>query len=87
MFSSASYDAKAPAANEGKCAFHARGNQRDLVDVICDGGRGVIKLDGDQTRFLQNQGLNESSQESLLADIARIRLLGLDRHRQQVETD
>lgn len=87
MFSAASYDAKAPAANAGKCAFHARGNQRDLVDVICDGGRGVIKLDGDQTRFLQNQGLNESTRESLLADIARIRLQGLDRHQQQTTTD
>ena len=73
----------APPGASGKCAFHERGNQRGLVDIICDDGRGLVRLDGDQTRFVDAEGLGEATQREILADIARTRLRALRRHQAQ----
>ncbi len=62
------------------CAFHSRGDQRGLVDAICNGGRGEVRLDGDQTRFTQSEGLAAADREGLLNDLAVLRLEGLQRH-------
>jgi lipoteichoic acid synthase len=72
------------AANEpGKCAFHGRGNQPGLVDVHCNHGSGLVRLDGDQTRFISSEALDEQHQEAILLEIARVRLQGLKRHQIQ----
>lgn len=63
-----------------KCAFHERGNQRGLVDIICNEGRGLVRLDGDRTRFVESESLDEATQQGVLANLARTRLRALHRH-------
>jgi len=63
------------------CAFHSRGNQGALVEVVCSAGSGQIRLDGDQTRFTHSEGLDEETREEVLTNIAVIRLQGLERHK------
>ena len=65
------------------CAFHSRGDRRGLVEVICNSGRGQVKLDGDRTRFVSSEGLDEQQQSEILVDLARLRLEGLRRHEAQ----
>lgn len=64
------------------CAFHSRGDQRGLVEAICSGARGQIRLDGDQTRFTHSEGLSDQDRSDILADLAALRLEGLRRHEQ-----
>ena len=61
------------------CAFHSRGDQRGLVEVICSQGRGQIRLDGDSTRFVTVERLDDQAQEQILQDLAVLRLDGLRR--------
>jgi hypothetical protein len=68
--------------NRTKCAFHARGDRRGLLEVICPEGYGQIRLDGDRTRFVQNQGLEEGRMQSILYTVTKERLSALRRHRQ-----
>jgi len=63
------------------CAFHSRGDQRGLVEVICNSGRGKIILDGDQTRFIHHEGLADMEQKRVLNTLAALRLEGLRRHK------
>ena len=64
-----------------KCAFHARGDRRGLLEVICPEGYAQVRMEGDKTRFLQSDGFSESRKQSILYTIARERLAGM--HRQQ----
>ncbi len=63
-----------------KCAFHARGDRRGLLEVICPEGHGQIRLDGDRTRFVQNEGLEENRMQSILHTVTHERLAALRRH-------
>lgn len=64
-----------------KCAFHARGDRRGLLEVICPEGHGTIRMEGDHTRFVQSAGLDEQRKESILYTVAQERLAAL--HRQE----
>jgi len=65
----------------GKCAFHARGDRRGLLEVICPEGHGQIRLEGDLTRFVHGNDFDEQRKQSILDMVARERLAAL--HRQQ----
>jgi lipoteichoic acid synthase len=64
-----------------KCAFHARGDRRGLLEVICPEGYGQVRMEGDLTRFVQSDGFGEQRKQSILYTIAKERLASL--HRQQ----
>ena len=63
-----------------KCALHVRGSSHSLVDVTCPEGFGLVRLEGDSTRFIQTDGLTEETQQLILRVIARERLEGHQRH-------
>jgi hypothetical protein len=71
----------APQSTEPGCAFHLSGAERGLVDVFCPSGEGRIVLEGDDTRFLEVEGLSAERQAQLLTAVARERLAGLRRAR------
>jgi len=64
----------------GRCAFHVRGSQHSLVDVFCPDGYGLVRLDGDSTRFIRKEGISGQKQVVILHAIARERLEGHQRH-------
>jgi lipoteichoic acid synthase len=64
-----------------KCAFHARGDRRGLLEVICPEGYGQVRMEGDRTRFVQSTGFNEQRKQSILYTVATERLAAL--HRQE----
>lgn len=55
------------------CVFHARGDQRDRVNVFCDHGSGTIVIAGDDSRFLKTTGLSEMREQHLLERLAQER--------------
>ena len=67
------------ASKTTKCAFHARGDRRGLLEVICPEGYGQVRLEGDRTRFVQSTGLDEQRKQTILYTIAKERLAGLYR--------
>ena len=69
----------------GKCAFHSRGDQRGLVQLTCSSGRGQVRLDGDRTRFVNDQGLDQATMDDILSFIGRMRLEALQRHRDDMD--
>ena len=64
----------------GRCAMHVRGSQHSLVDVFCPQGVGLVRLDGDATKFIQNEGITAEKQAVILRAIAKERLEGDQRH-------
>jgi len=64
-----------------KCAFHARGDRRGLLEVICPEGYGQVRMEGDRTRFEQSTGFDEQRKQTVLTTVAQERLADL--HRQQ----
>ncbi len=64
-----------------KCAFHARGDRRSLLEVICPEGYGQVRMEGDRTRFVQSTGFDEQRKQSILYTVAQERLAAL--HRQE----
>ena len=64
-----------------KCAFHARGDRRGLLEVICPEGYGQVRMEGDRTRFVQSTGFDEQRKQTVLYTVAQERLADL--HRQQ----
>lgn len=67
---------------KSRCVFHARGDQRDHIDVICPNGSGTIKLAGDDSEFIDNNHLTQQQREASLAELAHIRL-DLQKNHQQ----
>lgn len=65
---------------EGRCAFHIRGADPSLVDVFCPQGQGQVKLNGDDTAFIQNSGISTEKQDELIRVIGQQRLQGQQRH-------
>ncbi|MCZ6504136.1 MAG: sulfatase-like hydrolase/transferase [Gammaproteobacteria bacterium] len=65
-----------------KCAFHARGDRRGLLEVICPEGYGQVRMEGDKTRFEQSDGFAEQRKQSILYTIAKERLAGMQRQQQ-----
>ena len=62
------------AASEPRCMMHARGDQRDRVNVYCPEGKGTIKVMGDDSYFVNNEGLESGRRQQLLDALARQRL-------------
>ncbi len=58
-----------------RCVFHSRGDDRNLVEVYCDAGRGTVRLAGDDSRFLSQRGLTPERQGEILLRLARLRLM------------
>ncbi len=70
---------------EGRCAFHIRGADPSLVDVFCPQGQGQVKLNGDDTRFIQNSGISTQKQDELIRIIGQQRLQGQQRHHEHLQ--
>jgi lipoteichoic acid synthase len=62
-----------------KCAFHARGDRRGLLEVICPEGYGQVRMEGDRTRFVQSTGFDEQRIQTVLYTVAKERLAGFYR--------
>ncbi|WP_447553421.1 LTA synthase family protein [Vreelandella sp. EE22] len=62
-----------PAGTWPLCVFHARGDQRDRVDVFCPHGQGSIRVDGDDSRFARATGLSDTLKRHLLSRLAHER--------------
>ena len=58
-----------------RCVFHASGTEWEKLLVYCEQGYGVIKLDGDQSRFLVADDISTSGQEVLLKKVAHFRMV------------
>ena len=56
------------------CILHARGDHRDRIDVFCTNGEGTVRIDGDESRFLESDGLSRTQRRALLDRIAIQRL-------------
>lgn len=77
MFTAAGSDL--PASAGLQCAYHIRGDQRGVLEVICNQGQGKLMLDGANTHFLTSNGLDAEQQAQILARTARLRLEGMQR--------
>jgi lipoteichoic acid synthase len=63
-----------------RCVFHARGDNRDHIDVFCpDGGEGTIRLGGDATRFVDSHTLDDTRRDEIVRWLKYYRLT-MDRH-------
>ncbi|UHD14463.1 LTA synthase family protein [Thiocapsa bogorovii] len=63
-----------PGLTEPRCVFHARGDRRDQVDVLCEDGSGTVRVNGDASQFIQVEGIEPPAQDALLDAIARERI-------------
>jgi hypothetical protein len=61
------------------CAFHSRGDQRGVVEVLCNRGGGEVRIDGDDTRFTASEGLSDKDRAEVLHTLASLRIEGLRR--------
>jgi lipoteichoic acid synthase len=57
-----------------RCLFHARGDQRDHIDVFCPQGEGTITLNGDKTTFINSQNISDAQKLELLEYVNHLRL-------------
>jgi hypothetical protein len=68
-------DMLAPEESEPRCMMHARGDRRDHVDVFCPSGEGTLRVAGDESGFIDSEGLDKSRRMELLDQLARQRIL------------
>lgn len=71
-----------PEQNEERCFFHAKGSDRNEIDVICPDGFGVVRLKGDDTTFKRSEGIDKAQRKVLLDEINRYRIEGDTRHKE-----
>jgi hypothetical protein len=55
---------------EPRCVFHARGDRRDHIDVLCSNIRGAVKVAGDDSRFVNLENLPPETKRLMLDKIA-----------------
>lgn len=67
-------DLLATPKTQDRCVFHARGDNRDYIDVICSTGNGQILLQGDDSKFVNTNQLSERQQERLLTRAHQVRI-------------
>lgn len=60
--------------NTPRCVFHTRGDHRDHLDVFCPNGEGTVKIDGDNSHFIDSENIPKQKQQELLQQIAIERL-------------
>lgn len=75
-----------PDATEPRCLYHARGDNRDHLDVFCPEGSAVVELQGDNTSLIHKQGISSRSEESILREVNTHRIIGDERTRQLIES-
>lgn len=63
---------------EPRCVFHARGDRRDHLDVLCSEGSGTVKVAGDESRFVNSENLSPETQRLMLDKIAWQRINALE---------
>lgn len=69
-------DLLAPEQSGSRCVIHARGDRRDHLDVFCEEAEGTVRIAGDDSYFIDQVGLSQDQQRSLLRHIAAQRLFG-----------
>ena len=69
-------DMLAPAESRPRCLFHARGDDRDLIDVFCPQGEATVALAGDDSRVTAGDGFPSRLSAEILERIARYRIVG-----------
>lgn len=73
------------ATSPTRCVMHARGDQRSHVDVFCPGGEGTVEVAGDDSRFVESEGLTKARRSALLDRIARERIRASEGHSLKAE--
>lgn len=63
-------------ANEPKCLFHARGDNRSRIEAFCPEGHAVVGLNGDKTRVLRNNGIPKEQRKRMIEEINLFRIQG-----------
>ena len=59
-----------PNSTEARCVIHARGDRRNHLDVFCEKGEGTVQVAGDDSAFIEVDGLDPDLQRVLLNRIA-----------------
>ena len=59
-----------PEVSQPRCVMHSRGDVRHHVDIFCAEGSGTAKVRGDNSVFIDTQGLDAEKQRMLLDTIA-----------------
>ena len=59
-----------PEASDSRCLLHARGDDREQVDVFCGSGNGTVRVEGDESRFIASKRMSAEQRERVLARIA-----------------
>lgn len=70
-----------PAEASSRCVLHARGDQRNYIDVVCSDGNGRVQLNGDATDFIETGNITPLRQKALLERINSIRIQQQANHR------
>lgn len=75
-----------PGATEPRCLYHARGDDRDHLDVFCPSGSAVVALKGDDTRLIRSKGISGKKEWRIVEDVNRFRVQGDARTRHLIES-
>ena len=67
-------DMLAHSDDSSRCIFHARGDHRDRIDVLCGHADGTVEVAGDDTRFVEHAGLSGAERQEMMNRIAAQRL-------------
>ncbi len=62
-------------SSEERCVFHARGDDRDIINVFCPNGHGSVQLNGDNSYFLNSTNLPIKQQAVLINKINADRIM------------
>lgn len=65
-----------PEGSEPRCLLHARGDNRDHLDVFCPEGSGVVGLMGDNTRLNRSKGIDSELALRIVTEANKHRIVG-----------
>ncbi|MFA5496117.1 MAG: sulfatase-like hydrolase/transferase [Porticoccaceae bacterium] len=74
-----------PGATEPRCLYHARGDDRDHLDVFCPAGSAVVSLRGDDTRLIKSKGIRGKQKSRIIDEVNQFRVRGDERTRRLIE--
>lgn len=58
---------------KNRCVYHSSGKDFAQILVYCEHGNGIIELNGDQSEFIDENGLSPAQQQRLLQQVALFR--------------
>jgi hypothetical protein len=64
-----------PDTADAKCQYHARGDDRDIIDFFCETGEGSIKLNGDNTKIRDSRGLTDQQKQAAVDYVNQVRII------------